>query len=90
MMDKMTEKINKPTKEEPEQDLNNIAEQPVNNIEPQQEYIEIGDLKLVSSVYPVNVLCDLSIGLLKDPVIKKYLMEKKNGQAIKKFLSYLQ
>jgi hypothetical protein len=81
----MTEKINKPTKEEPEQ-----QEKPVNNIEPQQEYIEIGDLKLASSVYPVNVLCDLSIGLLKDPVIKKYLMEKKNGQAIKKFLSYLQ
>jgi DNA-binding CsgD family transcriptional regulator len=53
MMDKMTEKINKPTKEEPEQDLNNIAEQPVNNIEPQQEYIEIGDLKLASSVMPM-------------------------------------
>jgi len=39
-INKMTEKINKPTKEEPEQDLNNIAEQPVNNIEPQQEYID--------------------------------------------------
>jgi len=79
MMDKMTEKIN------------NIGEQqPVNNIEPQQEYIEIGELKLASSVYPVDFLCNLSIDLLKDPVIRKYLLEKKNGQAIKKFLSYLQ
>jgi hypothetical protein len=80
----MTEKINKPTKEEPEQ------EQPVNNIEPQQEYLEIGELKLASSVYPVNVLSEIGIALLKQPIIRKYLLEKKNGREVKKFFSYLQ